>query len=386
MDVLSHTIETSIGQRAERRQIQHEQSAPSSPGWRARLYSALSPAMSSPSPGITRSSPRARVAYDVSDEWSDQWSDDGDDEADPGDGEAHIAAERPAHCRHFLSNRWVFTDADDEFPGLHRRFIAEDEPADFDTFEDLRTMAMMIWVIAMMIWVGKARLRMHAARLKPHVNIPARLTEERFFPRQNTSRYHWYIAGRAVCQETYAEVCALGESSIQCIRKLALAAAEQDLDLTEDTTPMSDGDVRRGEIDQRSMDVKSFLEDFAQDCCEAIPDGDTVGRLSTDALYDDLDVQHDDDDGGTEWRLPYGQINSARFFELFLFCFVAAGPKSDFHPKNNIIWNGECGASRHDRSSAGDLKVPLFLTAHSPSVGGDHAGRALNDGCVWYSA
>ena len=133
MDVLSHTIETSIGQRAERRQIQHEQSAPSSPGWRARLYSALSPAMSSPSPGITRSSPRARVAYDVSDEWSDQWSDDGDDEADPGDGEAHIAAERPAHCRHFLSNRWVFTDADDEFPGLHRRFIAEDEPADFDT-------------------------------------------------------------------------------------------------------------------------------------------------------------------------------------------------------------------------------------------------------------
>ena len=136
MDVLSHTIETSIGQRVERRQIQHEQSAPSSPGWRARLYSALSPAMSSPSPGITRSSPRARVAYDVSDEWSDQWSDDGDDEADPGDGEAHIAAERPAHCRHFLSNRWVFTDADDEFPGLHRRFIAEDEPADFDTFED----------------------------------------------------------------------------------------------------------------------------------------------------------------------------------------------------------------------------------------------------------
>ena len=152
---------------------------------------------------------------------------------------------------------------------------------------------------------GKARLRMHAARLKPHVNIPARLTEERFFPRQNASRYHWYIAGRAVCQETYAEVCALGESSIQCIRKLALAAAEQDLDLTEDITPMSDGDVRRGEIDQRSMDVKSFLEDFAQDCCEAIPDGGTVGRLSTDALYDDLDVQHADDDGGTEWRLPF---------------------------------------------------------------------------------
>ena len=92
--------------------------------------------MSSPSPGITRSSPRARVAYDVSDEWSDQWSDDGDDEAGPGDGEAHIASERPANCRHFLSNRWVFADADDEFPGLHRRFIAEDEPADFDTFED----------------------------------------------------------------------------------------------------------------------------------------------------------------------------------------------------------------------------------------------------------
>ena len=145
---------------------------------------------------------------------------------------------------------------------------------------------------------SKARLRFHATRLKSHVNVPARRTSETFFPRQSASKFHWFLAGRPVCQETYAEVCALGDSSIAQIRKLANDAFNGDLDLSVAPVTILSSVARQGLCDQRTIDLKTFMEDFARDSCEAIPDGHTIDSLSSDAA--DMDLQRDDDDGGSE--------------------------------------------------------------------------------------
>ena len=181
---------------------------------------------------------------------------------------------------------------------------------------------------------SKARLRFHATRLKSHVNVPARRTSEIFFPRQSASKFHWFLAGRPVCQETYAEVCALGDSSIAQIRKLANDAFNGDLDLSVAPVTIFSSVARQGLCDQRTIDLKTFMEDFARDSCEAIPDGHTIDSLSSDAA--DMDLQRDEDDGGSEWRLPFRSCH----FIWKVYCSYVPNPYS--YTRFLVKWHLHC--------------------------------------------
>ena len=178
---------------------------------------------------------------------------------------------------------------------------------------------------------GKGRLRLHAIRLKPNVQDPRRLTSERFSAKQRPDKYHWFIKGRPVCQETYAETCALGETCMQEIRTLACKAKDGFLDLT--AIEPGKGVVRQGEIDTRECAVVSFLDSLARSSCDAIPNGETVDGLSSDP---DTEVGRDDDDGGVEWRLPF---RSARFVWRL---YARATANAYSYPRFLVKWWQRC--------------------------------------------
>ena len=138
---------------------------------------------------------------------------------------------------------------------------------------------------------GKGRLRLHATRLKPNVQDVRRLTSERFSGLQRPEKYHWFIQGRPVCKETYAEVCALGEQCMQEICSLAISAKDGFVDLSQ--AELRCCPVRDAEVDGRGCALVSFMDTLARGCCDAIPNGDTVDALASDPEYG-----RDDDDGG----------------------------------------------------------------------------------------
>ena len=142
------------------------------------------------------------------------------------------------------------------------------------------------------------RLKHHAIRLQVH--DPRAPTAEMFFPAQKASSYHYFVDGRPVCAETYGEVCALSRKSMEQVQHLAMESKVHGTNLDTDEAVASLMRHRPGRSDQRSMDVKVFLESLARDCCESIPDGDTIDSLSADP-----DLARDDEDGGVEWRLPF---------------------------------------------------------------------------------
>ena len=145
---------------------------------------------------------------------------------------------------------------------------------------------------------GKGRIRLHAIRLKPHVHPERQRTSERFFELQKKEKYHWFIQGRPVCKETYAEVCALGEQCMQAICSLAISAKDGFLDLSQAEPRRCI--VRDAEADGRECALVSYMDTLARGCCDAIPNGDTVDALASDPEYG-----RDDDDGGVEWKLPF---------------------------------------------------------------------------------
>ena len=177
---------------------------------------------------------------------------------------------------------------------------------------------------------GKGRIRLHAIRLKPHVHPERQRTSERFFELQKKEKYHWFIQGRPVCQETYAEVCALGESCMQEIRKLASEAHDGFLDLSQAPPRISAG-VRAAEVDGRECALSSFLDTLARSCCDAIPNGDTVDALASDAEY-----CHDDDDGGVEWKLPF----RSSYFVWEMYVQAVEQPYS--YPRFIVKWSQLC--------------------------------------------
>ena len=155
---------------------------------------------------------------------------------------------------------------------------------------------------------GRMRLRLHAIRLMPNIQDPRALTSIRFHPTQRKSRYHFFAQGsQPICRETYAEMCGLGETCLREICKLADAAYEDNLDLTDDsawsTLCGSNSNVRTQEAEQRESDLVEYLDGLARSCSEAIPDGETVNSLSVAAP--DGSETCDVDDGGVEWRLPF---------------------------------------------------------------------------------
>ena len=156
--------------------------------------------------------------------------------------------------------------------------------------------------------LGKGRIRYHAIRLLPHIHDPgAHIATGRFFPAQRPSRYHFFVGGQAVCQDTYMEVCALSNNVMAGIRKMANAAFRDDVDLINaaacDLRDAHVSERRKAETDRRTAEVIAFLDQLAEDCCEAIPDGETIESL---AARDSADESINDGcDGGTEWRLPF---------------------------------------------------------------------------------
>ena len=153
---------------------------------------------------------------------------------------------------------------------------------------------------------GRMRLRLHAIRLMPNIQDPRALTSIRFHPTQRKSRYHFFAQGsQPICRETYAEMCGLGETCLREICKLADAAYEDNLDLTDDSawSTLCGSNVRTQEAEQRECDLVEYLDGLARSCSEAIPDGETVNSLSVAAP--DGSETCDVDDGGVEWRLPF---------------------------------------------------------------------------------
>ena len=154
---------------------------------------------------------------------------------------------------------------------------------------------------------GAMRLRLHAIRLMPNINHPRARTAIQSHAIQRKSRYHFFTQGpQPICRELYAEVCALGRTSLKDICELADAAYNGDIGLTNGdawaTLHSSGSTVQSQTTPQRESDFCGFLDGLARSCSEAIPDGETVDSLAV-AAPDGSDTC-DFDDGGVEWRLP----------------------------------------------------------------------------------
>ena len=176
---------------------------------------------------------------------------------------------------------------------------------------------------------GKGRLRLHATRLKPNVQDVRRLTSERFSGLQRPEKYHWFIQGRPVCKETYAEVCALGEQCMQAICSLAISAKDGFLDLSQAEPRRCI--VRDAEADGRECALVSYMDTLARGCCDAIPNGDTVDALASDPEYG-----RDDDDGGVEWKLPF----RSAYFVWQMYVQAVELPYS--YPRFIVKWSQLC--------------------------------------------